>query len=110
MSMDCFGAPQNILTTQPSNQRSHFLADGWTASFASRFPAPPLEKGMLMPLEHGLGFHQLGRRLPSAPHPGQQHPQEAKRRVKPRAGLSLLTDTFDVERELTSHGYHLTAQ
>ena len=67
--MDCFGAPQDILPTQTSNQRSHFLADGWTASFASRFPAPPFEKGMLMPLEHGLGFHQLGRRFPSAPHP-----------------------------------------
>jgi hypothetical protein len=38
----------------------HFLADGWTASFPSRFAAPPLEKGVLMPLEHRLGFHQLG--------------------------------------------------
>jgi len=51
---------------------------------------------MLMPLEHRLGFHQLGRRLPSDPYPGQQHPQEAKRWVKPRAGLSLLADTFSV--------------
>src|SRR3974377_1573876 len=86
MSMDGFGTPQNILATQPPDQCSHFLADGWTASFPSRFPAPPLEKGMLMPLEHGLGFHQVGRRLPSAPHPGQQHPQEAKRRVKTGGG------------------------
>jgi hypothetical protein len=65
---------------------------------------------MLMPLEHGLGFHQLGRRLPSAPHLGQQHPQEAKRRVKPRAGLSLLANALFVEGELTSHGYNLTSQ
>src|SRR6516165_2214628 len=109
MSMDGFGTPQDILTTQTSDQRSHFLVDGWTASFPSRLPAPPLEKGMLMPLEHRLGFHQLGRRLPSAPCSGQQHPQEAKRRVKPRAGLSLLVDTFFVKGELTSHGYHLTS-
>jgi len=27
--------------------------------------ARPLEKGMLMPLEHRLGFHELSRRLPS---------------------------------------------
>jgi hypothetical protein len=51
--MDGFGTPQDILSTQTSNQRSHFLADGWTAPFPSRFPAPPLEKSMLMPLEHG---------------------------------------------------------
>src|SRR6516165_10211923 len=75
-----------------------------------RFPAAPLEKGMPMPLEHRLGFHQLVRRLPSGPHPGHQHPQEAKRRVKPRAGLSLLADTFFVKGELTAHGYHLTSQ
>ena len=106
---DGFGTPQDILATQTSDQRSHFLADGWTASFPSRFPAPPLEKGMLIPLEHRLGFHQLGRRLPSGPYPGQQHPQEAKRRVKPRAGLSLLADTFFVKGELTAHGYHLTS-
>src|SRR5215467_2223250 len=56
MSMDGFGTPQDILATQRSDQRSHFLADGWTASFPSGFPAPPLEKGMLMPLEHRLGF------------------------------------------------------
>ena len=110
MSMDGFGTPQDILATQTSDQRSHFLADGWTASFPSRFPAPPLEKGMLMPLEYRLGFHQLGRRLPSGPHPGQQHPQEAKRWVKPRAGLSLLADTFFANGELTAHGYHLTSQ
>ena len=110
MSMDCFGAPQDILATETSDQRSHFLADGWTASFASRFPAPPLEKGMLMPFEHGLGFHQVGRRLPSGPHARQQHPQEAKRRVKARARLSLLANAFFVEGELTSNGYHLTAQ
>src|SRR6516162_7549953 len=110
MPMDCFGAPQDILATQTSDQRSHFLADGWPASFPSRFPAPPFEKGMLMPLEHRLGLHQVGRRLPSAPNPGQHHPQEAKRQVKPRAGLSLLADAFDVEGELTSHGYHLTPQ
>ena len=96
MSMDGLGTPQDILATQTSDQRSHFLAYGWTAPFPSRFPAPPLEKGMLMPRENGLGFHQVGRRLPSAPHPGQQHPQEAKRRVKPGAGLSLLADTFFV--------------
>src|SRR5215469_13321664 len=108
--MYCFGAPQDILATQTSDQRSHLLAYGWTASFASRFPAPPFEKGMLMPFEHRLGFHQLGRRFPSDPHPGQQHPQEAKRRVKPRAGLSLLADIFFVEGELTSNGYHLTCQ
>ena len=41
------------------------ILETWTASFPSRFPAPPLEKGMLVPLEHRLGFHQLGRRLPS---------------------------------------------
>ena len=35
---------------------------------------------------------------------------EAKRRVKPRAGLSLLADIFFVEGELTSNGYHLTCQ
>ena len=57
---------------------------------------------MLMPLEHGLGFHQLGRRLPSGPYAGQQHPQEAKRRVKPRAGLSLLADNFFVKGALTA--------
>src|SRR6516162_557220 len=61
------------------------------------------------PLEHRLGFHQLGRRLPSGPYLGQQHPQEAKRRVKPRVGLSLLADTFFVKGELTAHGYHLTS-
>jgi hypothetical protein len=110
MSMDGFGTPQDILATQTSDQRSHFLTDGWTASFPSRFPAPPLEKGMLMPLEHRLGFHQLGRRLPSSPYPGQQHPQEAKRWVKPRAGLFLLADTFFVKVELTAQGYHLTSQ
>src|SRR5215470_5982951 len=102
MSMDGLGTPQDILATQTSDQRSHFLADGWTASLPSRFPAPPLE--------HRLGFHPLGRSLPSGPYPGQQHPQEAKRRVKPRAGLSLLADTFLVKGELTSHGYHLTSQ
>jgi hypothetical protein len=59
MSMDGFGTPQDILATQTSEQFSHFLADGWTASFPSRFPAPPLLKGMLMPQEHRLGFHQL---------------------------------------------------
>src|SRR5215472_5527521 len=96
MSMDGFGTPQDILATQTSDQHSHFLADGWMASFPSRFPAPPLKKGMLMPLEHRLGFHQLGRRLPSGPYPGQQHPQEVKRRVKPRPELSLLPDTFFV--------------
>src|SRR5215831_4692815 len=77
--------------------------------FRRDFQLPPLEKGMLMPLEHGLGFHQVGCGLPSAPPPGQQHPQEAKRRVKPRAGLSLLADTFSVKGELTAHGYHLTS-
>jgi hypothetical protein len=106
--MDCFGAPQDIRPTQTSDQRSHFLADGWTASITSRFPAPPFEKGMLMSFEHRLGFHQVGRRLPSGPDARQQHPQEAKRRVKPRAGLSLLTNAFFVEGELTSNGYHLT--
>jgi hypothetical protein len=30
--------------------------------------------------------------------------------VKPRAGLSLLADTFFVKAELTAHGYHLTSQ
>src|SRR3974390_223668 len=110
MSMDCLGAPQDILATQTSDQRSHFLADGWTASFPSRSPAPPLEKAMLLSVEHRLGFHQLGRRLPSGPYPGQQHPQEAKRWVKPRAGLSLLADTFFVRGELTAHGNHLTSQ
>src|SRR6516162_5137653 len=110
MSMDGFGTPQDILATQTSDQRSHFLADAWTTSFASRFPAPPLEKGMLMPLEHRLGFHQLGRRLPSGPDPVQPHPQQAKRRVKPRAGLSLLADTFFVKCELTAHGYHIPSQ
>src|SRR5262249_18964324 len=110
MSMDGFGTPQDIFATQTSDQRSHFLADGGQASFPSRFPAPPLEKGMLMPLEHRLGFHQFGRRLPSGPHPRQQHPQEAKRRVKPRAGLSLPADTFSVKRELTPHGYRLPSQ
>src|SRR5215471_13314907 len=110
MSMDGFGTPQDILATQTSDQCSHFLTYGWTPPFPSRFPALPLEKGMPMPLEHGLGFHQVGRRLPSGPHPGQQHPQEAKRRVKPRAGLSLLADTFFVKGELTAHGYHLTTQ
>src|SRR6516225_10991636 len=99
MSMDGFGTPQDILATQTSDQRSHFLAYGWTAPFPSRFPAPPLAKGMLMPLEHGLGFHQVGRGLPSAPHPGQQHPQEATR------GYFLCK-----RGELTSHGYHLTSQ
>src|SRR6516225_6669503 len=89
MSMDGFGTPKDILATQTSDQRSHFLADGWTASLPSRFPAPPLEKGMLMPLEHRLGFHQLGRRLPSGPYPGQQHPQEAKRWRDPPAPSSL---------------------
>src|SRR5215472_8325819 len=69
MSMDGLGTPQDILAIQTSDQRSHFLADGWTASFPSRFPAPPLQKGMLMPLEHRLGFHQLGRSLPSGPYP-----------------------------------------
>jgi hypothetical protein len=64
--------------SRTSDQYSHFLADGWTASFAPRFPAPPFEKGMLMPLEHGLGFHQLGRRFPSGPDARKQHPQEAK--------------------------------
>jgi len=29
--------------------------------------------------------------------------------VKPRAGLSLLADTFFVKGELTAHGYHLTS-
>src|SRR6516162_9212260 len=110
MSMDGFGTPQDILATQTSDQRSHFLAYGWTAPFPSRFPAPPLEKGMLMPLEHRVGFHQLGRKLPSGPHPGKQHPQEAKRRVKPRSELSLLADTLCVKDELTAHGYHLTTQ
>src|SRR3974377_919757 len=110
MSMDGFGTPQDILATQTSDQRSHFLAYGWTAPFPSRFPAPPLEKGMLMPLEHRLGFHQRGRRLPSRPCPGQQHPQEAKRRAKPRAGVSLLAYTFFVKGELTAHGYHLISQ
>src|SRR6516225_5035468 len=43
MSMDGLGTPQDILATQTSDQRSHFLADGWTAPFPSRFPAPPLE-------------------------------------------------------------------
>src|SRR6516162_3829484 len=108
--MDGFGTPQDILATQTSDQSSRFVADGWTASFPSRFPAPPLEKGMLMPLEHRLGFHQVGRGLPSAPYPRQQHPQEAKRGVKPRAGLSLLADTFFVKGELTAHSYHLTSQ
>ena len=56
MSMDGFGTPQDILATQPPDQHSHFLADGWTASFPPRFPAPPLEKGKLMPLQHGLGL------------------------------------------------------
>jgi hypothetical protein len=65
---------------------------------------------MLMPLEHGLGFHQFGRRLPSGPDARKQHPQEAKRRVKARAGLSLLANAFFVEGELTSNGYYLTAQ
>src|SRR3974377_221560 len=110
MSMDCFGAPQDILATQTSDQRSHFLADGWTTSFASRFPAPPLEKGMLMPFEHRLGFHQLGSRLPSGPDALQQDPPAAKRRVKERGGLSLLANVFFVEDQLTSNGYHLTAQ
>ena len=110
MSMDGFGTPQNILATQPPDQCSHFLADGWTASFPSRFPAPPLEKGMLMPLEHVLGFISSAADFHPVHTPGQQHPQEAKRRVKPRAGLSLLADTFFVKGELTAHGYHLTSQ
>jgi hypothetical protein len=50
MTMDCFGAPKDILVIQTSDQRSHFLADGWTASFGSRFPTSPFEKGMLVPL------------------------------------------------------------
>src|ERR1700739_916435 len=108
--MDCFGAPQDILPTQTSDQRSHFLADGWTASTTSRFPAPPFEQGMLMPFEHRLGLHQVGRRLPFGPDARQQHPQEAKRRVKPRTGLSLLADTFFVEGELASNGHYLTSQ
>jgi hypothetical protein len=61
MSIDGVGAPQDILATQTLDQRTHFLADSWTASFPSRFPAPPLEKGMLMPFEHRFGFHQVGR-------------------------------------------------
>ena len=58
MSVDGFGAPQDIFATETSDQCSHFLADGWTASFASGFPVPPLEKGILIliHLSTVLGF------------------------------------------------------
>ena len=35
MAVNCFRAPQDILTTQASDQGSRFCADGWTASFPS---------------------------------------------------------------------------
>jgi len=56
-----------------------------------------------------LGFFSSAADFHPGPYPGPQHPQEAKRRVKPRAGLSLLADTFFVKGELTAHGYHLTS-
>jgi hypothetical protein len=68
MSMDRFRTPQDTLTTQASDQCLHFLADRWTASLPPGFPAPPLQKGIRMPLKNRLGFHQVGCRLPSAPH------------------------------------------
>jgi hypothetical protein len=41
VSMDCFGAPQDILATQTSDQRSHFLADGLTGLHRLSTKTPP---------------------------------------------------------------------
>ena len=42
--------------------------DWYEKSKDARLRTPtPFKKGTLMPLEHRLGFHQLGRRLPSCP-------------------------------------------
>jgi hypothetical protein len=65
MSRDGFRTPQDILTTQSSDPRSHFWADRRSSSLAPRFPAPPLQKGILMPLENRPWFHQIGGLLPS---------------------------------------------
>jgi len=110
MSMDCFGAPQDILTTQSSDQRPHVWANRWSASFPPRFPPPPLQKGILVPLENRLGFHQFHDKLPSAPYLGQQNPEQPESWMEPRARLSLLPDAFFVEGELTSNGNQFTSE
>ena len=108
--MEGFRAPQDILTTESSNQRPHVWADRRSSSFRPRFPPPPLQQGILLPLENRLGFHQGCNKLPSTPHPGQQNPEQAESWMEPRTGLFLLPNAFFVEGELTSDGYQLTSQ
>jgi hypothetical protein len=110
MSVDCFCAPQDILTTQTSDQCPHVWADRRSASFPPRFPPPPVQKGILPPLENRLGFHQCWDKLPSTPHPGQQNPEQAESWIEPRAGMFLLPDTFFVEGQLTSESDEFTSE
>ena len=108
--VDGFRAPQDILTTQASDQGSRFWADGWTASFPPRFPPPPLQQGTRMPLENASWVSSGRLQTSIRPTPLTQHPQETKCRVKSRTGLSLLPDTFFVEGELTSNRNQFTSQ
>jgi hypothetical protein len=58
-----------------------------------------LQKGILVPLENRLGFHQFRDKLPSAPHLGQQNPEQPESWMEARARLSLLPDAFCLEGE-----------
>ena len=63
MPVDGFRAPQDIFTTQASDQGSRFWAEGWTASFSPRFPPPLLQKGIRMPLENRVWSKNLNEGL-----------------------------------------------
>src|SRR6188474_2452028 len=70
-------APERIIATHCTNQRSNFLGHSGAPRLApSNFPLPEQAEALVMPTNHSRGFHHGEGRLPLPPNRRQPRPEQ----------------------------------
>ena len=97
MTKDSFGAPEDVVSAEPSDQHLHLAADRRSSALAPRFPSPPDSERVVLPTNDGVGFHQERGCAPTGPHLRQYGPEQAERWIESRTRFFSFA-RFDVGR------------
>ena len=109
MAMDPFGAPEDVLSAEPSDEHLHVATDRRPTAFATRFPPPPETECVSLPADDSVWLHQARTRMPPGPQLREYRPEQSEGRIESWQRFLFLHDPMLIDGQLALEGDKLEA-